>query len=63
MANTCLKSALDAAETSSRQMMIGVMERRCAWLKISGFKPEVQNNILTPLSTENNVLGLQLTTS
>lgn len=53
MANTCLKSALDAADTSSRLMMIGVTERRHAWLRVSGVKPEVQSNILnTPFNGE-----------
>lgn len=57
MANTCLKSALDAAETASRQMMIGVTERRQAWLRISGIKPEVQNNILNTPFTGDQLFG------
>ncbi|XP_078499663.1 uncharacterized protein LOC144755060 [Lissotriton helveticus] len=53
IANSCLKTALDGAETSSRLMAIGITERRQAWLRISGFKTEVQNNILnTPFNGE-----------
>ncbi|XP_078512718.1 uncharacterized protein LOC144772342 isoform X2 [Lissotriton helveticus] len=53
IANTCLKSSLEAADTASRQMMAGITLRRFSWLRISGFKPEVQANIInTPFNGE-----------
>lgn len=41
IANTCLKSALDATDTASRQMYTGTTLRRHTSLRISGFKQEV----------------------
>ncbi|XP_078526618.1 uncharacterized protein LOC144799223 [Lissotriton helveticus] len=44
--NTTIRYALDAADTASGTVNTRVLLRRHAWLRISGFKPEVQSAIL-----------------
>ncbi|XP_078540274.1 uncharacterized protein LOC144825362 [Lissotriton helveticus] len=44
--NTSIKCALDAAETAARSINTSIMLRRHAWLRVSGFKQEVQTALL-----------------
>lgn len=46
ISNTSIKCALDAADTAARAINTSVLLRRHAWLRISGFKQEVQSSIL-----------------
>ncbi|XP_078541450.1 uncharacterized protein LOC144826855 [Lissotriton helveticus] len=44
--NTSIKCALDAADTAARSINTSIMLRRHAWLRVSGFKQEVQTSLL-----------------
>ncbi|XP_078502429.1 uncharacterized protein LOC144756499 [Lissotriton helveticus] len=44
--NTSIKCALDAADTAARSINTSIMLRRHAWLRVSGFKQEVQTALL-----------------
>ncbi|XP_078514255.1 uncharacterized protein LOC144773230 [Lissotriton helveticus] len=44
--NTSIKCALDAANTAARSINTSVMLKRHAWLRVSGFKQEVQTSLL-----------------
>lgn len=55
--NASIKCALDAADTASRTFNTSVMLRRHAWLRISGFKPEVQAHILNQPFNEQQLFG------
>lgn len=54
ISNNQIRCSLDAADTSARPVNTSVLLRRHAWLRISGFKPEVQTSILnTPFDKEH----------
>ncbi|XP_078533227.1 uncharacterized protein LOC144819101 [Lissotriton helveticus] len=55
--NTSIRCALDAADTASRAVNTSVLLRRHAWLRISGFKPEVQSAILNQPFDEQYLFG------
>ncbi|XP_078533223.1 uncharacterized protein LOC144819088 [Lissotriton helveticus] len=55
--NSSIRCALDAADTASRVINTSVLLRRHAWLRISGFKPEVQNSILNQPFDEEHLFG------
>ena len=46
MSNATITCAADAADTAARSINTAVTIRRHAWLKNSGFKPEVQQQLL-----------------
>ncbi|XP_078502407.1 uncharacterized protein LOC144756448 [Lissotriton helveticus] len=46
ISNASIKCALDAADTAAKAINTSVMLRRHAWLRISGFKPEIQTTLL-----------------
>ncbi|XP_078540261.1 uncharacterized protein LOC144825331 [Lissotriton helveticus] len=46
ISNASIKCALDAADTAARAINTSVMLRRHAWLRISGFKPEILTTLL-----------------
>ncbi|XP_078540272.1 uncharacterized protein LOC144825355 [Lissotriton helveticus] len=55
--NTSIKCALDAADTAARSINTSIMLRRHAWLKISGFKQEVQTSLLNQPFDEKTLFG------
>ncbi|XP_078535634.1 uncharacterized protein LOC144822021 [Lissotriton helveticus] len=55
--NTSIRCALDAADTASRAVNTSVLLRRHAWLRISGFKSEVQSAILNQPFHEQHLFG------
>ncbi|XP_078503202.1 uncharacterized protein LOC144761849 [Lissotriton helveticus] len=46
ISNASIKCELDAADTAARAINTSVMLRRHAWLRISGFKSEIQTTLL-----------------
>lgn len=61
--NTSIRCALDAADTAARAVNTSVLLRRHAWLRISGFKPEVQQTILNQPVDPNHLFGPTVGTS
>ena len=57
IANAFLKSALDAGDTASRQLRTGTVLRRHAWLRVLGFKPQVQASIINMPLTGKTLFG------
>ncbi|XP_078496692.1 uncharacterized protein LOC144752701 [Lissotriton helveticus] len=55
--NTAIRCALDTADTASRAVNTGVLLRRHAWIRISGFKPEVQASILNQPFDQQHLFG------
>ncbi|XP_078502523.1 uncharacterized protein LOC144757755 [Lissotriton helveticus] len=55
--NTSIKCALDAADTAARSINTSVMLRRHAWLRISGFKQEVQTALLNKPFDQKTLFG------
>lgn len=55
--NTSIRCALDAADTAARTVNTSVLPRRHAWLRVSGFKPEVQTSILNQPFDKEHLFG------
>ncbi|XP_078526649.1 uncharacterized protein LOC144799283 [Lissotriton helveticus] len=55
--NTSIKCALDAADTAARSINTSIMIRRHAWLRVSGFKQEVQTSLLNQPFDEKTLFG------
>ncbi|XP_078520386.1 uncharacterized protein LOC144785252 [Lissotriton helveticus] len=61
--NTSIRCALDAADTASRAVNTSVLLRRHSWLRISGFKSEVQSAILNQPFDEQHLFGPEVDVS
>ena len=57
ISNATIKCALDGVDTAARGINTSVMLRRHAWLRISGFKPELQQHILNVPFDGEQVFG------
>lgn len=57
ISNNSIRCALDAADTAARAINTSVLLRRDAWLRISGFKPEVQASILNTPFDKQHLFG------
>ncbi|XP_078520384.1 uncharacterized protein LOC144785248 [Lissotriton helveticus] len=55
--NASIKCALDAADTAARSINTSIMLRRHAWLRVSGFKQEVQTSLLNQPFDEKTLFG------
>lgn len=61
--NTSIRCTLDGADTASRAINTIVLLRRHAWLRIFGFKPEVQQTILNQPLDQQHLFGPSVNTS
>ncbi|XP_078502558.1 uncharacterized protein LOC144758005 [Lissotriton helveticus] len=63
ISNASIKCALDAADTASRAINTSVLLRRHAWLRISGFKQEVQTTVLNQPFNQQQLFGPEVDTA
>ncbi|XP_078522996.1 uncharacterized protein LOC144792004 [Lissotriton helveticus] len=63
ISNAAIKCALDAADTAARAINTSVMLRRQAWLRISGFKPDIQTTILNQPVNPDRLFGPDVDTT
>ncbi|XP_078508453.1 uncharacterized protein LOC144768551 [Lissotriton helveticus] len=63
ISNASIKCALDVADTAARAINTSVMLRRQAWLRISGFKPEIQTTILNQPVNPDRLFGPEVDTT
>ncbi|XP_078540262.1 uncharacterized protein LOC144825334 [Lissotriton helveticus] len=63
ISNASIKCALDAADTAARAINTSVMLRRHAWLRISGFKSEIQTTLLNQPVNPNFLFGPEVYTT
>ncbi|KAJ1170443.1 hypothetical protein NDU88_002320 [Pleurodeles waltl] len=61
--NNQIRSALDSANTAARTINTAVTIRRHAWLRSSGFKPEIQQAILNMPFNEKQLFGPEVDTA
>ncbi|XP_078511993.1 uncharacterized protein LOC144771259 [Lissotriton helveticus] len=63
ISNAAIKCALDVADTAARAINSSVMLRRQAWLRISGFKPDIQTTILNQPVNPDRLFGPDVDTT
>ncbi|XP_078502898.1 uncharacterized protein LOC144761339 [Lissotriton helveticus] len=63
ISNASIKCALDVADTAARAINTSVMLRRQAWLRIPGFKPEIQTTILNQPVNPARLFGPEVHTT
>ncbi|KAJ1081017.1 hypothetical protein NDU88_001204 [Pleurodeles waltl] len=57
ISNNQIRSSMDAADTAARTINTAVTIRRHAWLRTSGFKPEIQQAVLNMPFNEQQLFG------
>ncbi|KAJ1082489.1 hypothetical protein NDU88_002654 [Pleurodeles waltl] len=63
ISNNQIGSALDSADTAARTVNTAVTIRRHAWLRSSGFKPEIQQAVLNMPFNQQQLFGPQVDTA
>ncbi|XP_069063197.1 uncharacterized protein [Pleurodeles waltl] len=63
ISNNQIRSSMDAADTAARTINTAVTIRRHAWLRTSGFKPEIQQAVLNMPFNEQQLFGPELDTA
>ncbi|XP_078496414.1 uncharacterized protein LOC144752346 [Lissotriton helveticus] len=63
ISNASIKCALDVADTAARAINTSVRLRCQAWLRISGFKPEIQTTILNQPVNPDRLFGPEVDTT
>ncbi|KAJ1185206.1 hypothetical protein NDU88_002000 [Pleurodeles waltl] len=63
ISNNQIRSSMDAADTAARTINTSVTIRRHAWLRTSGFKPEIQQAVLNMPFNEKQLFGPEVDTA
>ncbi|KAJ1136534.1 hypothetical protein NDU88_002949 [Pleurodeles waltl] len=63
ISNNQIRSSMDAADTAARTINTAVTIRRDAWLRTSGFKPEIQQAVLNMPFNEQQLFGPEVDTA
>ncbi|KAJ1212012.1 hypothetical protein NDU88_007358 [Pleurodeles waltl] len=63
ISNNQIRSSMDAADTAARTVNTAVTIRRHAWLRTSGFKPEIQQAVLNMPFNEKQLFGPEVDTA
>ncbi|KAJ1208071.1 hypothetical protein NDU88_003461 [Pleurodeles waltl] len=63
ISNNQIRSSMDAADTAARTINTSVTIRRHAWLRTSGFKPEIQQAVLNMPVNEKLLFGPEVDTA
>ncbi|KAJ1093052.1 hypothetical protein NDU88_006161 [Pleurodeles waltl] len=63
ISNNQIRSAMDAADTAARTVNTAVTIRRHAWLRTSGFKPEIQQAVLNMPFNGQQLFGPEVDTA
>ncbi|KAJ1169217.1 hypothetical protein NDU88_001123 [Pleurodeles waltl] len=63
ISNNQIRSSMDAADTAARTINTSVTIRRHAWLRTSGFKPEIQQAVLNMPFNEKELFGPEVDTA
>ncbi|KAJ1157443.1 hypothetical protein NDU88_010155 [Pleurodeles waltl] len=63
ISNNQIRSSMDAADTAARTINTAITIRRHAWLRTSGFKPEIQQDVLNMPFNEQQLFGLEVDTA
>ncbi|KAJ1105605.1 hypothetical protein NDU88_003010 [Pleurodeles waltl] len=63
ISNNQIRSALDSADTAARTVNTAVTIRRHAWLRRSGFKPEIQQAVLNMPFNQHQLFGPEVNTT
>ncbi|KAJ1092577.1 hypothetical protein NDU88_005687 [Pleurodeles waltl] len=63
ISNNQIRSALDSADTAARSVNTAVTIRRHAWLRSSGFKPEIQQAVLNMPFNQQQLFGPEVDTA
>ncbi|KAJ1112600.1 hypothetical protein NDU88_000862 [Pleurodeles waltl] len=63
ISNNQIRSALDSADTAAQTVNTAVTIRRHAWLRSSGFKPEIQQAVLNMPFNQEQLFGPEVDTA